>query len=76
MHLTHGFSSMFQSVGLSNGLWRKRLDRVAFAYGWIVFLGFAIIPISVMTGLLKKDPTGGLTMQIEENAAIIGVIQN
>ena len=48
-------------------------DRVALAYGWIVFLGFAIIPISVMTGLLKKDPTGGLTMQIEETAAITGV---
>ncbi len=76
MHLTHGFSSMFQSVGLRNGLWRKRLDRVALAYGWIVFLGFAIIPISVMTGLLKKDPTGGLTLQIGENTAIIGVIQN
>ena len=76
MHLTHGFSSMFQSVGLRNGLWRKRLDRVALAYGWIVFLGFAIIPISVMAGLLKKDPTGGLTLQIGENTAIIGEIQN
>ena len=76
MHLTHGFSSMFQSVGLRNGLWRKRLDRVALAYGWIVFLGFAIIPISVMTGILKKDPTGGLALQIAETVAIIGVTQN
>ncbi len=70
MHLTHGFSSMFQSVGLRNGLWRKRLDRVALAYGWIVFLGFAIIPISVMTGLLKQDSTGGLVSQVGETAAI------
>ena len=74
MHLTHGFSSMFQSVGLRNGLWRKRLDRVALAYGWIVFLGFAIIPISVMVGFLEKDPTGGLALQIAETAVIIGVI--
>ena len=76
LHLTHGFSSMFQSVGLRNGLWRKRLDLLALAYGWIVFLGFAIIPIAAMTGLLKKDPTGGLASEIKGNATIIEAIQN
>ncbi len=75
MHLTHGFSSMFQSVGLRNGLWRKRLDRAALAYGWIVFLGFAIIPISVMAGLLKKDATGGLVSQVGETAAITELLK-
>jgi succinate dehydrogenase / fumarate reductase cytochrome b subunit len=75
MHLTHGFSSMFQSVGFRNGLWRKRLDRAALAYGWIVFLGFAIIPISVMTGFLKKDPTGGLVSQAVETAAITELLK-
>lgn len=60
MHLTHGVSSMFQSVGLRNSFWRKRLDRVALVYGWVVFLGFAVIPVAALTGLLKKDPTGGL----------------
>jgi succinate dehydrogenase / fumarate reductase cytochrome b subunit len=59
MHLTHGVSSMFQTVGLRNAVWRKRLDRIALLYGWVIFLGFAIIPISSMAGLLKKDPTGG-----------------
>lgn len=72
MHLTHGVSSMFQSVGLRNKLWRKRLDKVALAYGWIVFLGFAIIPIAVMAGLLKKDPSGGLNT---ETAAITETFQ-
>lgn len=60
MHLTHGVSSMFQTVGLRNSAWRKRLDHIALAYGWVVFLGFAIIPLAVMAGLLEKDPTGGL----------------
>ncbi len=55
LHLTHGVSSMFQSVGLRNKLWRKRLDVVALLYGWVVFLGFAIIPIACMTGILKND---------------------
>ena len=56
LHLTHGVSSMFQTVGLRNQLWRQRLDRVALIYGWVVFLGFAIIPAAVLSGLLKNDP--------------------
>lgn len=60
MHLTHGFSSMFQSVGLRNKLWRVRLGKVALIYGWVVFLGFAVIPVAVLAGILKKDPSGGL----------------
>jgi len=66
MHLTHGVSSMFQSVGLRNALWRQRLDKVALVYGWVVFLGFAVIPVATMAGLLKKDPTGGLPVQTSE----------
>lgn len=53
LHLTHGVSSMFQSLGLRNKSWRKRLDLFATAYGWIIFLGFISIPISAMTGLIS-----------------------
>lgn len=60
MHLTHGVSSMFQSVGLRNKLWRARLGRAALVYGWVVFIGFAVIPIAALAGILKKDPSGGL----------------
>lgn len=59
LHLSHGFSSMFQSVGLRNSLWRKRLDLAALLYGWVIFLGFAIIPVATLAGLLKEDPNGG-----------------
>ncbi len=59
MHLAHGVSSMFQSVGLRNKLWRVRLDRIALLYGWVIFLGFASIPAATLAGVLKKDPTGG-----------------
>lgn len=54
MHLTHGVSSMFQTVGLRNTLWRARLDKVALVYGWVVFLGFAVIPLATLGGLLKN----------------------
>ncbi len=59
LHLSHGFSSMFQSVGLRNRIWRTRLDRVALIYGWAIFLGFAAIPLATLAGILKEDPTGG-----------------
>ncbi|MEO0796424.1 MAG: succinate dehydrogenase cytochrome b subunit [Verrucomicrobiota bacterium] len=53
MHLTHGVSSMFQSVGLRNESWRPKLKAAALAYGWIIFLGFASIPAAVLAGFGK-----------------------
>lgn len=53
LHLAHGVSSLFQSLGLRNKIWRKRLHGIAVAYGWIVFLGFISIPLSVLTGLIS-----------------------
>lgn len=53
MHLSHGVSSMFQSLGLRNKAWRKRLDFIALAYGIVVFVGFATLPIAVMAGIIK-----------------------
>ena len=54
MHLTHGVSSMFQTVGLRNKKWRQSLDRLALVYGLVVFIGFAAVPIAVLSGVLKK----------------------
>jgi hypothetical protein len=45
---------MFQTVGLRNQLWRQRLDRFARVYGWVVFLGFAVIPVATLAGVLKQ----------------------
>lgn len=50
MHLTHGVASMFQSIGLRNESWRPRLRLGAAVFGWIIFLGFASIPVSVLMG--------------------------
>jgi succinate dehydrogenase / fumarate reductase cytochrome b subunit len=73
MHLVHGVSSMFQTLGLRNKDWRKRLDWVAVGYGWVVFLGFAVIPLAALTGLLTMDPDGGLDRPA---AAITTTLQN
>lgn len=53
LHLGHGFSSLFQTLGLRNERWRGPLDRLALAYAWIVALGFVSIPVAVLAGILK-----------------------
>lgn len=69
-HLCHGVSSMFQSVGIRNEAWRYRLDRVAVAYGWVVFLGFASIPLAVMTGILQMPAE--LVITTDQAGALLG----
>lgn len=53
LHLRHGISSMFQSLGLRNAPWRKRLDLVALVVALIVFIGFASIPLAGLTGIIE-----------------------
>lgn len=44
-HLTHGFWSAFQSIGLSNGVWQSRLQCLGNIYAGVVAIGFAFIPL-------------------------------
>ena len=45
MHLSHGFWSAFQTLGLNNKHWMKRLHVLAVIYAYVVAAGFAIIPL-------------------------------
>jgi len=45
LHLLHGFWSAFQTLGLSNGIWRKRLNVLGYAYTFVIAGGFFIIPL-------------------------------
>ena len=45
LHLTHGFWSAFQTLGLNNKNWMKRLEWVAKVYAVIVAVGFSVIPL-------------------------------
>jgi len=47
-HLTHGFWSAFQTLGMSNDKWRKRWTVVGYLFAFAVGGGFAIIPIFLM----------------------------
>ena len=45
LHLNHAFWSAFQSIGLSNDRWRKRLSVIGSLYALLISVGFTIIPI-------------------------------
>jgi succinate dehydrogenase / fumarate reductase, cytochrome b subunit len=53
LHLSHGASAMWQSMG-----WKKRsygpcLDRLAIIGSVLLFLGYVIIPVSIWVGWIK-----------------------
>jgi succinate dehydrogenase / fumarate reductase cytochrome b subunit len=45
LHLQHAFWSAFQTLGLSNIIWRKRLEIAGNIYSLLIACGFAIIPL-------------------------------
>ncbi|MEK7676885.1 MAG: succinate dehydrogenase cytochrome b subunit [Verrucomicrobiota bacterium] len=53
LHLSHGASSMFQSLGWKNGKYGRWIDRLACAAALIIFLGYCSVPVAVLTGLVK-----------------------
>ena len=54
LHLSHGLSSLFQSLGLRNSVWWPRVTLFAKVASVALFLGYASIPVSVMAGLGKS----------------------
>jgi succinate dehydrogenase / fumarate reductase cytochrome b subunit len=53
LHLSHGVSSMFQSLGLKNRQWAPLIDGFAKFIAIALFVGYCSIPAAVLTGLLK-----------------------
>lgn len=54
LHLSHGISSMFQSLGWKNRKYGKLIDRFALIMAGILVVGYSAIPIAVLLGILKK----------------------
>ncbi|MGH8092750.1 MAG: succinate dehydrogenase cytochrome b subunit [Chthoniobacterales bacterium] len=55
LHLSHGASSFFQSLGLNNHKLAPRLAFGARIFAWLLFLGYSSIPIAVLLGLVKLN---------------------
>ena len=45
-HLTHGFWSAFQSIGLSNSIWHSRLKTISNIVATAIMLGFMFVTIT------------------------------
>lgn len=47
-HLSHGLGSLFQTLGITNKTLRPLYETVAKTVAWLLFLGYASIPVSIL----------------------------
>ena len=53
LHLSHGSSSFFQSLGLNDKKLTPRLALGGRIFAWLIFIGYASIPIAVLLGWVQ-----------------------
>ncbi|MEG1616095.1 MAG: succinate dehydrogenase cytochrome b subunit [Bacteroidales bacterium] len=51
-HLSHGFWSAFQTLGVNNRVWYKRWNVIGQIFATVVCLGFISFPIAFLLGIL------------------------
>jgi len=56
LHLSHGTSSMFQSIGWKSPVYGPFLDKASRWLAIAIFLGYASIPVAILLGLVKEVP--------------------
>ena len=52
IHLSHGLSAMFQSIGIKSKASQKLINRFALTAALLLFAGYVSVPISVLFGYL------------------------
>lgn len=53
LHLSHGLSSLFQSLGLNHPNFTPLIKCAGPAIAWLLVLGFISIPVSVLFGIIR-----------------------
>ena len=53
LHIRHGLWSAIQTFGANSALKQNALKTFAFVVAAVITIGFAIVPLSVMTGLVR-----------------------
>jgi succinate dehydrogenase / fumarate reductase cytochrome b subunit len=53
IHLHHGLSSLFQTLGLNNSRYNHIFRNIFPLLGWVVVLAGASIPLSVLVGFIR-----------------------
>jgi succinate dehydrogenase cytochrome b subunit len=52
MHLSHGASSFFQSLGFNDKKMTPHLESGARIFAWLLFIGYTSIPVVILLGLI------------------------
>lgn len=60
LHLSHGFSSAFQTLGLTKPGWAKCYKKAGLVVGWLIALGFFTMPLYGMV-VKPKVPAASST---------------
>ncbi len=55
LHLSHGASAMFQSLGLKNKTYAPLLDYFAKVAALVIFIGYVSIPLAVLLNLVGRE---------------------
>ncbi|MDD2942992.1 MAG: succinate dehydrogenase cytochrome b subunit [bacterium] len=53
VHLSHGISSVAQTVGLSTMGNRKKIELIGASVAWLIALGYISLPVSVLAGIIR-----------------------
>jgi succinate dehydrogenase / fumarate reductase cytochrome b subunit len=52
-HLSHGIRALCETLGLRLENYAARIDRLAIVVAWILFLGFAAVPVAVVLQVVR-----------------------
>lgn len=52
LHLSHGLSALFQTLGLRNHAWWPLIQRFGIVASLLLFLGYITVPVAVLSGLV------------------------
>jgi succinate dehydrogenase / fumarate reductase cytochrome b subunit len=55
VHLSHGIASAFQSLGFRDHVWWPRIQCFAKAASIAIFIGYALIPVSIFMRVVGAD---------------------
>jgi succinate dehydrogenase / fumarate reductase cytochrome b subunit len=69
IHLSHGLSSAFQSFGLRDHVWWPRIQFVTKAASIAIFVGYALIPISIYLRIVGSEYAANAKAALVESAA-------
>ena len=53
MHISHGFSSVFQTFGIRNKMLAPLLDKGSYVLGFILFAGNSAIPLAILFHIIR-----------------------